>query len=543
MTARARTTRDAFHGGRIGSGTLIQGWHVRVLLGVAAVIVILAAPAANAQPAPITVEADTITYDSAQQVVSAEGNVRLVGRRYRIFADAARYDLRAQVAIATGRVRIIDDQGRELRGRSLTYNILTDEGILEPSEGIIDRERRIFMRADRVEFSPQRVVTHQGFVTSCEPERPLVYVTARRIEIIPKEALVAHDASVFLAGRRLYSTPRFVVSLVPGEEGVLVPGFGYSDVDGYWLDHRARVLVGDARGMLRMKYGTESGAFAFLTLAHRDPAYTTMLRLGRTQTQDHREGFNLLPFVVAEARAESAPVRIAQTPLFWSVAGGAGWFADERAGVSTTRLDARLAVQSGAISLGPQWTLRTGASFQMSVYGTAAAVRTVAGLDVDLVYAVDPQTTVTLGYTLRGVGDASPLLVDDVDRESTVRLTVARTLTDRYRASASIAYNTFLAETKFTGTLGYIVSPSFEFAVSAVYNARLATFEDIDYTLRGICDCVDVVVRYRQIRREVSIEFGLLGFVERGAPFVPRSSQQLVLPGEAGQRPEGGDLR
>jgi LPS-assembly protein len=520
---------------------LTQGWHVRVLLGAAAVIVILAAPAANAQQAPITVEADIITYDSARQVVTAEGNVRLTGRRYRIFADAARYDLRAQIAIATGRVRIIDDQGRELRGHSLTYNILTDEGILEPSEGIIDRERRIFMRADRVEFSPQRMVTHQSFVTTCEPERPLVHVTARRIEIVPEEALVAHDASVFLAGRRLYSTPRFVVSLVPGEEGVLVPGFGYGGVDGFWVDYRARVRFADARGSLHTKYGTESGAFALLTLVHRDPAYTTALRLGRTQTRDDLEGFNLMPFTVAEVQAESAPIRLAQTPFSWSVAGAAGWFDDERAVVSTTRLNTRLAVQSGAIPLAPQWSLRAGASFRASAYGTGA-VRTVVGVDVDLAYAVDAQTRVTLGYTLRGVGGASPLLVDNVDRESTVRLAVARTLTDRYRASASIAHNTFLAETKVTGTLAYIVSPTFEFAVSAVYNARLAKFEDIDYTLRGICDCVDVVVRYRQIRREVSIEFGLLGFVERGAPFVPRSTTRLTLPDGAGSRPEGGDL-
>lgn len=513
---------------------------MRIALSLAAIVFVAAAGPVSAQPVSVTVDADTITYDSAQQVVTALGNVRIVARRHRVFADAARYDLRAEIVTATGRVRFIDPQGRELRGRQLTYNTRTEEGVMEPAEGLIDIERRVHLRAGRIEFTPQRVRSVDSFVTSCDPEKPFLHVTARRIEVIPLEELVAYDASVYLAGRRIYSTARFAVSLVPGEEGVLLPGFGYNEVDRYWLDARARVRLAGARGQVHMKHGTESGTFALLTLARRDPQYTTTLRLGRTQTRDDRKAFNLLPYYVAQATAESAPVRIFGTPLSWTVLGAAGWFHDQTAGVQTTRLDGQITLRTDPIVLAPRLTLAADAGFQVSIYGTGS-VRTLATGGVRFTQALDAYSRITLGYTLRDTRGPSPLMIDDVDRESTFSLGISRIVPDRYRLSARVGYNTLVPETTLGATVAYVLSPSWEVAVSAVYNFRQAAFSDVDYAIRRICDCVDVVVRYRQIQREVAIEFGLVGFADRRAPFVPRTATRAGPPPPGGNHPEGGD--
>jgi lipopolysaccharide export system protein LptA len=514
---------------------------VRLCVSLAA-IVLIAAVRASAQPAPITVDADLITYDSVQQVVTAEGNVRMVSRRHRVFSDAARYDLKSEVVTATGRVRVLDDQGRELRGRTLVFNTRTEEGVLEPSEGIVDRDRRVYMRAGQIEFSSKRVTASQSFITTCDPNRPFVYVTARRVDVVPYEELVAHDASLYVRGRRLYSTRRFVVSLVPGEEGVLVPGLGSNDIDGYWMDHRARVRVPGANGLLHLKYGTTSGLFGLLTLTHPEPTYSLSLRVGRTQTHDDRLEFDLRPYYVGEIVAETTPQRIGRTPLSWSVLGAAGYFNDQTAGVQTSRVEAQVALRTDPIPLGPRLSLSAGAAFRVSAYGTGHT-RTLSSADVTLTHRLDPQTSVFVGYTLRSTGGRSPLLIDDVELQSTFSVGFARAVTDRYRLAASAGHNTLLSETKVTGSAFYALSPSWEVGVSAVYNFRLAAFEDVDYTVRRICDCVDVIVRYRQIRREISLEFGLLGFAERRGPFVPRTPVRTQLPPPGGDRPEGGDQR
>jgi hypothetical protein len=194
------------------------------------------------------------------------------------------------------------------------------------------------------------------------------------------------------------------------------------------------------------------------------------------------------------------------------------------------------------IQLGPRLALSAGAAFRFSAYGTGHT-RSLSTADVRLTRTLDPHTSVFVGYTLQSIGGASPLLIDDVELESTFSVGFVRTVTDRYRVAGHVGHNTLLSETKITGSAFYVLNPSWEVGVSAVYNFRLAAFEDVDYTLRRICDCVDVVVRYRQIRREISLEFGLLGFAERRAPFVPRTPVRTVLPPPGGERPEGGDQR
>jgi lipopolysaccharide export system protein LptA len=511
---------------------------VRRLLGVAAVVLVCAARA-SAQPSPVVVDADTITYDTARQTVVAQGNVRVSSGRHRMFADAVTYDLRSEVLTATGRVRVVDDRGRELRGRTLTFNTRTEAGILDGVQGIVDPARRVYVRGDRLEFDPGRYIGHQTLTTTCDPQRPLFAVTARRLEIVPNEEIVAYDASVQIAGRRVFSTPRFDISLVPGEPAILVPTLGHNEVDRFWAEYRARVTMPGVRGVASLKYGTASGWFPFLRLTHRAPAFAASIRLGRTQTEDEREAFALLPYRVAEAAVLGRPVPVAGTGLSYALSAAAGWFEDERAAVATTRLDGTLAVRTETLPLGPRLALDVEAGLRVSAYGTGD-VRTVASLAASLVHALDAHTRVTLRYGYVLLGGRSPLLIDDVDPENTVSLALVRAVPDRYRWALRAAHNWAVPETKVTGSVVVVTSPSLEVGVAAVYNTRLARFEDVDLAVRWICDCVDVVLRYRQVRREISLDVGLVD-VTRREMFVPRSPRPSPLP-PAGDPPhEGGD--
>jgi lipopolysaccharide export system protein LptA len=508
---------------------------VRGLVCLAAIVLTLAVQRAGAQPASVTVDAEIISYDSVRRVVAAQGNVRITGPRYQIFADAARYDLGGEVMVATGQVRVVDDRRRELRGATLTYFTRTDEVRLEPTEGIVDPQRRVFVRAARAQLTPQRITGEESFVTTCDPRQPLVHVTARRIEIVPNQELVAHDATLFFGSRRILSMSRFVVSLVPGEEGVLVPGFGHNTVDGLWVDHRVRVRLPSARGWLHLKYGTQSGLFGLLTLAYPAPGYTATLRLGRTQTVSDQRERSLLPYHVAEIGVGSRPVPVGGTRWSWSVSGAAGWFEDQTARVSTTRLDGQILLQSSGIPVAPRLSLSSNAGVQLTAYGTGA-VRSIASAGVVLSHTVDPHTTATAGYTLRGISGASPLTIDVVDPASTVSLGLTRAVTDRYVVSTAVAHNFAVPETTASAVVAVALGSSWEVGVSAVYNFRLAAFDDIDYTLRRICDCVDMVVRYRQVRSEVSIEVGLTGFTQRPGIFVPRSAPRTPASEESAPR-------
>lgn len=478
---------------------------------------------------PVTVDAETITYDAARQVVSAQGNVRVAFRRHRLFADAAQYDLRTQVVVATGRIRVVDAQGHELRGRTLTYNARTEEGVLEPVEGIVDRVRRVYVRGDRLEFTPDRFVSQDSLVTTCEPERPFYHLTARRIEVIPDEAIVAHHATLYVRGRRLITFPRYVVSLRPGVEGTILPGLGYNSLDGFWADYRIPTRVGSGSGRVYVKYGTTTGIMPVLSLEWGQPSHSVALRLGRAQLVDARAAYNGLRYDVAEVTLATKPAQIAATPLSWSLSGTAGWYG-EVSGVATSRLDGEFAVEAARIPVAPRLTFAARGAARYSAYGTGAT-RTVLSLGKALTYRFDPVTTASLRYLLVTVQGSTPLATDVVDPASTVSLGLVRAVPDRYRIAASVAHNTAVPETTLQGSFIVAATPSLEVGVSASYNLRTSTFDDIDYTLRVICDCVDAVVRYRQIRREISIEFGFVGITERRG-LVPRTIRPSPQPPE-----------
>lgn len=475
----------------------------------------------GAQPQPITVDADAITYDAAQRVVTAQGNVRITLRRYRLFSDAVRYDLRTEIIVATGRIRLVDPEGRELRGQSLTYNTRTEEGVLEPAEGFL--ERRVYVRGRRLDVAPTLYIAHESIVTTCDPQRPLYRIVARRIEIVPEKEIVAYHASLYLRDRRLITLPRYVVSLRPPEVGTQFPGFGVNAVDGFWVDYRFPVLLPRDVGEVHVKYGTRGAAVALVSLTRSDPAFSATLRLGRTQTVDERQAFGLLRYDVAEVGIATTPVRIASSPFSWTFSAAAGWHGEQATRVATWRLDGQVAVSSDTIPLGSRLGFAAGAAYRASSYGTGA-LRTVTSLNASLAYQVDRFTDATLAYSLVVVRGATPFSIDNVGPANTLSLGLVRTVPDRYRFAASVAHDFGVPETKLSGSLNIVVARQIEVGVSAVHNARLSAFEDIDYTVRWICDCIDVVLRYRQVRREVSLEFGIMGFPERGAPFVPRST-------------------
>jgi len=503
---------------------------VRWSLIVAAAVLVVFAKTASAQPAPIVVDADVITYDSVQQIVTAEGNVRATFQRYKLFSDAARVDLGTGVVTATGRVRLIDADGQELRGQTLTFNSRTEQGVLERFDGVL--QRRLYIRGERLDVRPERIVTERATLTTCDPRRPLYRVVARRIEIIPNAEIVAHDASLYLGGVRVVTLPRLTISLRPGGDGPSLPSFGVNDVDGYWADYKLRLGLLGATGDLYLKYGTQSGPFALLTLGYRYSGYAISTRLGRTQTNDYRRQYHQLRYDVAEVGVTLASgVRVASVPVAVNAYVTAGWYDEFLSRVGTTRLDGEVWFAAEPIRLSPglYFTTRGGARF--STYGTGAT-RSITTFSAFLTYGVDRYTYVGLYYSLVAIQGFTPLSIDVVDPASTIGVYVSRSIPDRYRIEAQVYYNFVYPETRVLASVGVVLTPRWEIGVGFDYNFRTQAFEDLDYALRLICDCIDIAFRYRQIRREFSIEFGLTGFTQRPlAPFVPRTDPPpLLLP-------------
>lgn len=485
-----------------------------IIVALASVVVF--AHTASAQQGPVVIEADVITYDAVQQVSTAEGNVRATFGRYRLFADAARADLRTGVITATGRIRLVDADGREIRAQTATYNTRTEEGFLEPIEGRF--ERRVFIRGSRVDVTRRLYTMHDATATTCDPQRPVYRIAARRIELVPGEELVAYDATVFLGGLRVLTVPRLRFSLRRGEPGPRLPSVGYNDTDGFWIDYRVDVNAVGGTGDLYLKYGNRSGPFALLTLNHGFPSFNTRLRLGRTQLTEEPRLFGTrvdqFRYDVAEFGAVTKPIRFGGLPLSVTVSATAGTYAEHTTAVSTSRVDTEVLLAMDPIVLTPKLTLSAQGGYRVSSYGIGAH-RTITSFVTSFSYIIDPFTSVGIGYTHIGITGHTPLNIDVVNPVSAYVLSFSRVVPGRYQFATTLFYNAAVPETGIHALVGVALSPTLEVSVFADYNFRLAAFNDLDYTVRWTCDCIDIMVRYRQIRRAISIEFGLTGFSQR----------------------------
>jgi len=455
---------------------------------------------------PITIEAEEITYDAATNVVTARGRVRVTHALFRLFADTMTFDLRTQVVT---RVRLIDAQGRELRGTRVVYAILRGEAIITLAETIVDR---VYIRAERVQGNAVRLTVDEATITTCDPTRPLYRITARRVEIIPGEELVARDASIWLGSVRVLTLPTYRMSLREAR-GPRLPGVGSNPTDGLWIDYRYPYRLGDMAGELYGKYGQISGFFLLNTLSYDQPLWRLTLDTGRTQREDPNNVVHAL--TTAELAGSVKPWRVPGLPLFLSGRAAAGWFDELDSAVVTTRLDGTITLATETFSFGPSLDAYASASYRFSSYGTGEQ-RTIISGALALTYRFDQATTVTARYDLASVQGTTPFLFDAVNSTSTVALTVAHSRPD-FRVQAGVSRD-FAAlpipETKLSGGVGFRVSPTVFFDVAAVYNLTTEAFEDLDYTVTFQCDCLTVAVRYRQIRQEISLNV-ILGVSDR----------------------------
>lgn len=511
-------------------------------------LVLLGSSAAGQESSPpLVVDADEVIYDQATQTVVAAGNVRLSYRGVRLSADRVTVDLRTERMVASGHVVLVDPQGRELRGETLTYDARLDQAELTKTEAIVNR---VFVRSERLERTPQRILAEQAMLTTCDPARPAYRVTAESVEIIPGDRIVARRASLWIGSVRLFTLPVYVISLASAEETARsFPRVGYNNVDGFYAEYPYRYHLGPVLGELIAKYGTRSGIIARNITRHRAGPFDLSLTVGRNQDSEFRI------FDQAEtAMAVQSQVGAAPHVVFGSLS--AGWFRQALTDVSASRLQYLLGARTMLpIPLAPALSLQAAASWQSAFYGTGDRQHVVR-IDADLTRQLTVNSTLTLGYKLVEVIGATPFLFDSVELEDQLhRLTLqygqsgrrgaletrvgagttyyfrdplatinpgiaanlgyGERLPERYHWWLSGEYNLATRALKVTTDSGLSLGRGTYLTVQAIYNTTTRLFEDLDAIFAArLCDCIDVSLKYRHVRQEIWFEVGLAAFPE-----------------------------
>ncbi|HEU5298357.1 MAG TPA: hypothetical protein VFW08_02585, partial [bacterium] len=187
---------------------------------------------------PVRVTADVFRYDRRTRVLTATGHVVLITPEVTIRADSLVANLGTGEAVAGGGVTL-EAGGQTVRGTILIYDLNTRIGTLFEAETTYRGPMvlgPVTLRADRLEGDPARFANaRNSFATTCDPEDPLLWMTARELGVIVGDKIVGRQVSVWLGDRRLFTLPYFIIFLRERRESRIAPVVGYSDAEGWFL--------------------------------------------------------------------------------------------------------------------------------------------------------------------------------------------------------------------------------------------------------------------------------------------------------------------
>lgn len=471
-----------------------------VVLGAAIVSVFAPAASAQAPPAPVSLTGTIVEYNSQTSIAIARGSARLLYRDVVLSADAIEVNLRTLDVKADGHVRLASER-RTLVAASLVWNLRTREGELRQAATITGG---VLVQARQVQSSPSKSVAYNAFFTTCTPGRPFYHVTAERIEVYPNDRLVAYAASLWIGDAKILTLRTLTLSLAPGADLTeFLPRLGGNGQDGLWIGAVRRYEVGDLEGRLNVRLSTRSGVFALNALTYRGPTYVVEVSAGRWQTVDPVTGLRF-PYL-SGALLLASPRR--SGPVTYTLGLEGGWFRDQTIGAEALRLRGGLRLDTDRIPVSDRLTLDASADVGLALYGTGQRYLT-SRARATVTYLLGGGRSLRLAYLHDLAWGATPFLFDAVTPRQQVRLTY-EIASPTLEFGIGPGYDFLRGETDLVVSLSGALSDRVRAGVVADYNLTLRRFDDVDVWVRSRCDCVQVGLMYRVVRRQLFLEFSV----------------------------------
>ena len=185
--------------------------------------------------APSVLTADTLTYDSNNQLITATGDVEISTGSRRLLADQVRYDQRTGKMFANGNVVLIEPNGDAIFGDEVEVTGDLREGFAQ-AVGMLRKDDLRIAAAQATRREGNVLVLDHAVYSPCPlcssgKGGPLWQINARRVVLDDQaETVTYRDAWMELFGVPVAYTP-WLRTPAPGvkrQSGFLTPTFGSS---------------------------------------------------------------------------------------------------------------------------------------------------------------------------------------------------------------------------------------------------------------------------------------------------------------------------
>lgn len=162
------------------------------------------------QQLPVTINADQINYMQQKRQIVAEGNVTMEYKEVKIFCDKAIYDAEGNKAHIIGNVKI-ERNGSTAYGQDVVYDFNTLEADIKEVE---ISQPPFYGRSNQIKKeSEDKYVLKDGYVSTCDLEKPHYKLVAKKIVIYPGKKVVAKNMVLKVGDFPIFYIPYFSQSL------------------------------------------------------------------------------------------------------------------------------------------------------------------------------------------------------------------------------------------------------------------------------------------------------------------------------------------
>ncbi len=194
-------------------------------------------PAAEEAGAPgMLIQADTMSHDTASDIVKATGAVKMVWQDLTMTSDEATYNRTTQTMTATGNVLLVKG-GDKLKG---------DHLILDAETGRAEMENgRIFMAQGNFKGEGKRIARigeddyalRKGSLTTCDAEPPSWKFGASEFDVTLEEYATGKNVIFYVKNIPVFYFPYIILPVKRDRQsGFLFPKFGTSSKKGEFVD-------------------------------------------------------------------------------------------------------------------------------------------------------------------------------------------------------------------------------------------------------------------------------------------------------------------
>lgn len=194
---------------------------------------------------PVTVTADKLDHDRANDTYTAEGHVRIEQQDIRVEADKIVLNNRTGEAVAEGNV-YLRDKGDTVMADRLEMNMNTRVGVITKGQ-LYKSKENIHLKGDRIERRGESVYhVENAIFTTCDEGD--WYLKAREIDVDMNRYATGSGVSFNMIGLPVVYTP-YLLFPVRRQSGLLIPMVGFSSTDGFLMKNSVFWAISDYQDM------------------------------------------------------------------------------------------------------------------------------------------------------------------------------------------------------------------------------------------------------------------------------------------------------